>query len=521
MAHRVVFCFSPLALLYLSISYTTDGSSSSAINDLSYAYSCTYAPAPDAGTAGVTQGVHRAVLDWSTGVIAKLASGLHRPTATTTSPAGSGGKKSRNDQQPDQQQDATAPARAAAGVSSEGERHARNARRWLSDPRIWQAFVRSLEGAAAAAAADAAGAAGSRASEPNIHLPQSAGLGVLRAAVFAVRDAAAPVSSQDNATAAVAAADGNTTAAVASAADWAALAIRVLCGGGIAGRTALDGGDDNGGGGGGAIMHSGGYDQKTSMRADENGMVVVEEAGGGTGGRRERRREPLVRASLDAYVAFLEEVVREHGEVVRRQRMHRGTLTLSASRAEDALTELLRFQVALQGQQTNRRKVHCRSIPVCLSCLLFSVFFGCSAAAKLRTCSNRCVATFAVCTSTTQDGKHRGWCCSGTRCWMPCIWRPLYIVNKKWYIMWTLMTTFLTGGCHLNLREGSVYRHVSMIPKKLSSLIRTQKHHSFGLGEPTTQLWRSMRYCCCCCCCSRQPCAGVRLLLLQVNGLAV
>lgn len=301
----------------------------------------------------MTQGVHRAVLDWSTGVIAKLASGLRRP-ATTASPAGCGEKSSLKGRL--DQQDATASATGDSG-EGEGERHARNARRWLSDPRIWQAFVRSLEGAAATAAT-AAGAAGSRASEPNTHLPQSAGLGVLRAAVFAVRDAAAPAvappgASQENG----ATADGDATVAVASAADWAAVAIRVLCGG-ITGRMALDDDYDD------AIMRSvcdnkvlttaatgAGGEQTIITGVDGNGVV---ETGGGIGGRRERRREPLVRVSLDAYVAFLEEVVREHGEVVRR-RTRRGAI--SASQAEEALTELLRFQVALQGQQTNRRKV--------------------------------------------------------------------------------------------------------------------------------------------------------------------
>lgn len=309
-------------------------------------YSCTPRPASDAGTPGVTQGVHRAVLDWSTGVIAKLASGLRRP-ATTASPAGCGGKSSQKGQL--DQQDATASAAGDIG-EGEGERHARNARRWLSDPRIWQAFVRSLEGAAATATT-AAGAAGSRASEPNTHLPQSAGLGVLRAAVFAVRDA--PGASQENG----ATADGDATVAVASAADWAAVAIRVLCGG-ITGRMTFDADDDD------AIMRSGcdskvltsvatgeGGEQTIITSVDGNGVV---EAGGGIGGRKERRREPLVRVSLDAYVAFLEEVVREHGEVVCR-RTRRGALP--ASQAEEALTELLRFQVALQGQQTNRRKV--------------------------------------------------------------------------------------------------------------------------------------------------------------------
>lgn len=292
------------------------------------------------GTADrVTQGVHRAVLDWSTGVITKLAAGLLRPAAAAAnaaSPASSGG---------------------GGGSASVGERHARNARRWLSDERVWKAFVRSLEGATAAA-------------EPNTHLPQAASLGVLRAAVFAVRAAAA--------------ADA---APVAASGEWALVAIRLLCGVGGGGGTVKTGEvhasvaiDGRGKAPPMAGVASGlelgsmgvgvGVEVEVGQQKDGGVDRAVERygkrgrgrGGGGGGGAR-------MRMSLDAFMTFLEEAVRGHVSPSVSQRRvgvwdgngngdgdgdgnWNGPLALP----EKALTELLRFQVVLQGQQ-NRRKV--------------------------------------------------------------------------------------------------------------------------------------------------------------------
>ncbi|CAM9653831.1 unnamed protein product, partial [Ectocarpus sp. 13 AM-2016] len=121
----------------------------SAISLLDLQQQCREAEHPDGAVTGVTQGVHRTVLDWSTGVIVKLAAALPKHATIAASPN--------------------------VSTTTTSERHARNARRWLSDPRIWRCFVRSLRGGATQAA------------EPSTHLPQAASLGVLRAAIFAVR----------------------------------------------------------------------------------------------------------------------------------------------------------------------------------------------------------------------------------------------------------------------------------------------------------------------------------------------
>ncbi|CAN0074331.1 unnamed protein product, partial [Ascophyllum nodosum] len=156
-------------------------------------------PDNEAGAAtGVTQGIHRAVLDWSTGIIAKLAGAIPPRSETKT-------------------RSLAAVAPGGTGKSNINDRHARNSRRWLLDPRIWEAFVRSLEGAAVA-------------TEPTTHVPLAAGVPVLRAAVLAVREAESggrvdqgKAENEDD--------DGSAMEAVASAGDWAFIAIRKLCGG--------------------------------------------------------------------------------------------------------------------------------------------------------------------------------------------------------------------------------------------------------------------------------------------------
>lgn len=79
----------------------------------------------------------------------------------------------------------------------------------------------------------------------------------------------------------------------------------------------------------------------------------------------------LMRVSLDTYVTFLEEVISGHiggaPEAAGRGSRGRSTAVPAAVAAagsgapvsleEGALTELLRFQVVLQAQQTSRRKV--------------------------------------------------------------------------------------------------------------------------------------------------------------------
>ncbi|CAM9790800.1 unnamed protein product, partial [Ectocarpus sp. 4 AP-2014] len=307
---------------------------------------------------GVTQGVHRAVLDWSTGVIVKLAAALPKHATMAASPN--------------------------VSTTTTTERHARNARRWLSDPRIWRCFVRSLRGGATQAA------------EPSTHLPQAASLGVLRAAIFAVRAGApgslaaarAAARAGESCSASPQAAepknDGMAAAAAAAAAGaggWAFVAVLTLCGGVIV--TA-------GGGGGRAGGHSSGsmtsidaavLDELQPRRADGRLLAAAGPAvpalatvaskrwaGGGA----------VMKVSLDAYVTFLDEVLRGHeafcqalplagdgagsggrSSVGGKEAAAVATAGGGAlpSLAEGALTELLRFQVVLQAQQTSPRKV--------------------------------------------------------------------------------------------------------------------------------------------------------------------
>ncbi|CAM9371809.1 unnamed protein product, partial [Ectocarpus sp. 8 AP-2014] len=304
---------------------------------------------------GVTQGVHRAVLDWSTGVIVKLAAALPKHATIAASPN--------------------------VSTTTTSERHARNARRWLSDPRIWRCFVRSLRGGATQAA------------EPSTHLPQAASLGVLRAAIFAVRAgapgaaaaAAAAARAGESCSAPPQAAeqnnDGVTAVAVvaAGAGDWAFVAVLTLCGGVIV--TA------GGGGGGRAGGHSSGsmtsidaavLDELRPRRTDGRLLAPAPAAPATVASKRWGGGGAVMKMSLDAYVTFLDEVLRGHEAVCRAlplagdgagsgRRSSAGGKEAAAvatagggalpSLAEGALTELLRFQVVLQAQQTSPRKV--------------------------------------------------------------------------------------------------------------------------------------------------------------------
>lgn len=310
-------------------------------------------------TAGVTQGAHRAVLDWSTGVIAKLAAALPKSTAPAVSPA------------------TGAAAAASPGGDSVGERHARNARRWLSDPRIWRAFVRSLRGGAAAAAAD-----------PSTHLPQAAGLGVLRAAVFAVRGRAARAGLEGVRAAEVEGSIGESTVEEATARDWAFVAILTLCGGAIVTTAGGEGGQAGGAGDG--ARHTGGY--SSGSLANINGGVLDEllprraEARTGASPSKWGMGGALMRTSLDTYVTFLEEVIRGHAVTSKAAGREDWSGAMApaavavagggapASLEEGTLTELLRFQVVLQAQQTSRRKVRL-CIPIYpLACVLPFLF---------------------------------------------------------------------------------------------------------------------------------------------------
>ncbi|CAM9214789.1 unnamed protein product, partial [Hapterophycus canaliculatus] len=288
---------------------------------------------------GATHGANRAVLDWSMGVIVKLAAALPKPSR-----AGPDG------------------AKGSAGAGA-GERHARNAERWLTDPRIWRAFVRSLRGGTA------------KASEPSTHLPQSASLGVLRAAIFAARAGAARAAGAaggagrsfggGNGGGRGGAEDAAAAAgAGAAAGQWAFLAIVSLCGGVVVAA---------GGGGGG---RRGGYSSGSMTEIDDgvlDELLPPQRAGERTGTSVAPRKfgggGALMKMSLDAYVTFLEEVIcghlvedhvlptelgQEFGGVGVGGTARGGALP---SLAEGALTELLRFQVLLQGQQTSPRKV--------------------------------------------------------------------------------------------------------------------------------------------------------------------
>ncbi|CAM9855257.1 unnamed protein product, partial [Ectocarpus sp. 6 AP-2014] len=289
---------------------------------------------------GVTQGVHRAVLDWSTGVIVKLAAALPKHATIAASPN--------------------------VSTTTTSERHARNARGWLSDPRIWRCFVRSLRGGATQAA------------EPSTHLPQAASLGVLRAAIFAVR-AGAPGAAAAAGAAARAWESCSAPPQAAGAGDWAFVAVLTLCGGVIV--TA------GGGGGGRAGGHSSGsmtsidaavLDELRPRRADGRLLAVAGPAPATVASKRWGGGGAVMKMSLDAFVTFLDEVLRGHEAVCQALplagdgagsggRSSVGGKEAAAvatagggalpSLTEGSLTELLRFQVVLQAQQTSPRKV--------------------------------------------------------------------------------------------------------------------------------------------------------------------
>lgn len=310
----------------------------------------------------MTQGVYRAVLDWSTGVIVKLAAGLLRPTSanTNTNIKVTGSEKTQAQQRQQQH--------AAAGTTGgdSAERHDRNARRWLSDPRIWQAFVRSLEGATTASI------------EPSTHhFPQAASLGVLRAAIFAVSTATVAMATpppqrnhgvddhcafggssdgQDNRRVAI---DKSAGIVVTAASEWALAAIRTLCGCITGGSTGQEGDLPR-------LLGS----RAGGKPAGQQGEATVANRIIEEGGERQARqggKGALMRVSLDAYVIFLEEVVRGHRHIIAPVKDVGGDGGEREGRAravdrpwplaEEALIELLRFQVVLQEQQTNRRKV--------------------------------------------------------------------------------------------------------------------------------------------------------------------
>lgn len=341
----------------------------------------------------MTQGIHQAVLDWSTGVIVKLAAALPKLSTTATAATGTASKGLATS--------ILAPAAAPAspngdrGGDSTGERHARNARRWLSDPRIWRAFVRSLRGGATSA------------TEPSTHLPQSASLGILRAAVFAVRaeageangeaDAVAgaecsisrgehmnSVSSRNNRSKNVSAGGGDESGTTGSGADttagdWAFVAILTLCGGGIVAA------GDVRGEGTRTRSHSSG--SMTKINGDvlrellPPRQIGAEKTGKAAGPGKWGRGGGVMRMSLDVYVTFLVEVIRGHVAVYQAPPPHmkllleRGVggrqnesmaaaiaaagveVTVPSPLAEGVLTELLRFLVVLQAQQPSRRKV--------------------------------------------------------------------------------------------------------------------------------------------------------------------
>lgn len=298
-----------------------------------------------AGTsaAGVTQGIHRAVLDWSTGIIAKLAGGLPPPSNTKTH----------------------SPAAAATAVGDNiNERHARNSRRWLLDLRTWKAFVLSLEGAVERA-------------EPSTHVPQSAGLSVFRAAVYTICEVEMGERNGGDA-----GSKGNAELAVAAVGDWAFAAIRALCSGDFTDKPAYsenisafgsDIASDR------AHLHLVGvYDSEWSGVAApegtvDNGWNCDEKKEGWKRGRG-RRPGPLVRMTLDACMTLVvEEVIR--GRIW--EAAYRGgggdgsdgasrtaTKSRGTTRLERVLTELLHFQRVLQEQQTNRRKVRYDETPV-------------------------------------------------------------------------------------------------------------------------------------------------------------
>lgn len=289
---------------------------------------------------------------------------------------------------------------AGGGGGDDGQRQLdqrevrdRNARRWLSDARTWQAFVRSLTRCAAA--------------DPSTQLPQSAGVAVLRAAVFTVRhgyrrttgDVISGDGGGDRRGKEEGVRDREATiirelAANIVASKWAFTAICMLCGGGGTAAAAARQ----------AHLERNWMPKKVhdSVRegapskeqrtlpwtdacapgsgAGTAGRDVVTRVDGRSGVGEEQRGEgrALLRMSLDAFVTFLEEVIREHG--------HRGGgggsgggenlgEDISRSLVDGALTQLLRFQVRLQEHQSNRRKVRCTSYTVSV-CYLHVLHFS-------------------------------------------------------------------------------------------------------------------------------------------------
>lgn len=184
--------------------------------------------------------------------------------------------------------------------------------------------MRSLEGSAAA--------------DHNAHLPQSAGVAVLRAAIFTVRGSGASgrVSGGSN--------DDSEEKSMMCASELAYRAIHTLCNG-VGKRE---------GHGSSAI--------KKHQRSTKRGIAVV-----GTEGEKEGKedhsggRGALLRMTLDAFGAFLEEALRGHAALFTVGGGEGGPAdgvdVVTFSRAEGALTQLLRYQTTLQGHQSNRRKV--------------------------------------------------------------------------------------------------------------------------------------------------------------------
>lgn len=296
-----------------------------------------------AGTsaAGVTQGIHRAVLDWSTGIIAKLAGGLPPPSNTKTD----------------------SPAADAIAVGDNiNERHARNSRRWILDPRTWKAFVLSLEGAV-------------ERTEPSTHVPQSAGLAVFRAAVYAVCEVESGERNGGDS-------NGNAELAEAAAGDWAFAAIRALCSGDFVDKP---GDGENISAVGNDIASDRALLHPVGEYGSERGGVAAPDGTSDNGGScgekkgdwkrgRGRRRGPLVRMTLDACMALVvEDVIR--GRIWKAFDLGgcgdgsdgastTATKSRGSTRSERVLIELLHFQRTLQEQQTNRRKVRYDEMPI-------------------------------------------------------------------------------------------------------------------------------------------------------------
>lgn len=335
------------------------------------------------------------ILDWSTGVIVKLSGGLLRPSSTLMSgtpdePVASSAKGSEKcspqaDSGNDGELDHKSSGDGGASGGGDGHRqidqrevHDRNARRWLSDARTWQAFVRSLTGCAAA--------------DPSTQLPQSAGVAVLRAAVFTVRhghergtgdiinDGEGGGSEDQRGQEDLQEATTNRElAANMLARKWAFMAICTLCGGVTAAARAPQAHLKRDRSIQQKIHHSVASKQPQMLPLTEaspagscaktTGQDVVTRVDRPSAGGEEQRDEEraLLRMSLDAFVTFLEEVIREGGAAGGDENLGKGT---SQSLVDCALTQLLRFQVRLQGHQSNRRKVR-RTSHAVSTCYLY------------------------------------------------------------------------------------------------------------------------------------------------------